>query len=81
MLTHEASPQFVKPITVRVIRELADRCTYYDWAWIQVYVLNRNGDATERRELFVRPVGLRPVPPPSKSRTPSRWRGTTGGDR
>ncbi|WP_233197049.1 hypothetical protein [Verrucosispora sp. ts21] len=81
LLTHEASPQFVKPITVRVIRELADRCTYYDWAWIQVYVLNRNGDATERRELFVRPVGLRPVPPPSKSRTPSRWRGTTGGDR
>ncbi|WP_327038457.1 hypothetical protein [Micromonospora maris] len=81
LLTHEASPQFVKPITVRVIRELADRCTYYDWAWIQVYVLNRNGDAIQRRELFVRPVGLRPVPPPSRSRARSRRRGTAEGDR
>ncbi|PZF83393.1 hypothetical protein C1I93_30080 [Micromonospora endophytica] len=81
LLTREASPQFAKPITVRVIRELTDRHTYYDWTWIQVYQLDRNGDAIDRRELFVRPAGLRLVPPPGGSRSPRRRRGTTGSDR
>ncbi|WP_232510840.1 hypothetical protein [Micromonospora maris] len=81
LLTQEASPQFAKPITVRVIRELTDRNSFHGWAWIQAYVLDRNGDAVQRRELFVRPVGLRPVPPPSRSRARSRRRGTAGGDR
>ncbi|MEU6021419.1 hypothetical protein [Micromonospora sp. NPDC047134] len=81
LLTREASPQFAGPITVRVIRELTDRNSYHGWAWIQVYVLDRNGDAVQRRELFVRPIGLRRVPPPSRSRARSRRRGTTEGDR
>jgi hypothetical protein len=37
LLTREASPQFRKPILVRVIRHL-DRTTYDGWAWIDVYV-------------------------------------------
>lgn len=61
LLTRAASPQFGQPIVVRVIRELIERHTYHGWAWVDCYVLDRNGDATEKRQLFVRPEGLRPV--------------------
>ncbi|WP_233513898.1 hypothetical protein [Micromonospora craterilacus] len=76
LLTREASPQFGKPITVRVIRERTDRHTYCGWAWIEVYQLDARGNATDRRELFVRPDGMRPVqtPQPTARRTPVRSR-------
>ncbi|TNH29455.1 hypothetical protein FHG89_12395 [Micromonospora orduensis] len=56
-LTREASPQFARAITVRVIRVLAERHTYHGWVWIECYELGRNGDAVARRELFLMPAG------------------------
>ncbi|MEV1144434.1 hypothetical protein [Micromonospora sp. NPDC049799] len=32
LLTRAASPQFVRPLTVRVIREIADRHPFLRWA-------------------------------------------------
>ncbi|MCZ7419532.1 hypothetical protein O7605_08370 [Verrucosispora sp. WMMA2121] len=58
VLTRAASPQFVRPITVRVIRHRTDRSTYDGWTWIECYQLDARGDAVERRELFLMPAGL-----------------------
>ncbi|GIJ12819.1 hypothetical protein ACFFMR_13925 [Micromonospora andamanensis] len=71
LLTREASPQFATPITVRVIRERTDRSSYDGWAWIEVYQLDSRGEAIDRRELYVRPDGMRPAPPP-RHRAPAR---------
>ncbi|WP_230415980.1 hypothetical protein [Micromonospora tarapacensis] len=43
-----------------MIRTLG-RTTYDGWAWVDVYQLDRHGDATARRALFLMPKGLRPV--------------------
>ncbi|MCO1596899.1 hypothetical protein M8C17_17230 [Micromonospora sp. RHAY321] len=59
LLTREASPQFTRPVSVRVIRVLADRHTYHDWLWIEGYELGPSGDAVARRELYLMPAGLR----------------------
>ncbi|MFD1084547.1 hypothetical protein [Micromonospora andamanensis] len=64
LLTRAASPQFATPIVVRVIRERTDRSSYDGWAWIEVYQLDSRGEAVDRRELYVRPDGMRQVPPP-----------------
>ncbi|MDG4798045.1 hypothetical protein O7615_29715 [Micromonospora sp. WMMD1082] len=64
MLTRDASPQFVRPITVRVIRERLDRHPFTGWTWIEAYQLDATGDAIARRELYVMPEGMRPAPPP-----------------
>ncbi|GAB3854448.1 hypothetical protein GCM10029963_47470 [Micromonospora andamanensis] len=61
LLTRDASPQFHAPILVRVIRELTDRHPPHGWTWLDVYQLDRHGDATEKRQLFVVPTGIRPV--------------------
>ncbi|MEW2474410.1 hypothetical protein AB0875_11500 [Micromonospora gifhornensis] len=61
LLNRDASPQFHVPILVRVIRELTDRHPPYGWTWIDCYQLDRHGDATEKRQLFVMPEGIRPV--------------------
>ncbi len=68
-LTRTASVQFTKPIMVRVIRELTDRPTYYGWAWISCYQLDKRGEAIERRELFVMPGGMRRMNDPAQRRT------------
>lgn len=68
VLTRDASPQFGRPITVRVIRERTDLITYDGWAWVEVYQLDARGDAIDHRELYVRPAGMRPVPPPEATR-------------
>ncbi|MEV4384537.1 hypothetical protein AB0J68_02225 [Micromonospora sp. NPDC049580] len=57
-LTRAASPQFIRPITVRVIRELTDRHTYHGWTWIEAYELGSDGTARARRELFVLREGV-----------------------
>ncbi|WP_433345932.1 hypothetical protein [Micromonospora sp. CA-111912] len=57
-LTRAASPQFVKPITIRVIREMKNQHTYHGWTWIEAYELNAAGDAVAKRELFVLREGL-----------------------
>ncbi|WP_307868312.1 hypothetical protein [Micromonospora sp. C95] len=86
LLTRAASPQFVRPITVRVIRHRTDRSTYDGWTWIECYEIDARGDAVERRELFLMPAGLiraadRPDVPamaggPSASRA---WSGRSAG--
>ncbi|WP_433535052.1 hypothetical protein ACQPZK_23465 [Micromonospora sp. CA-249363] len=57
-LTTAASVQFLRPIVVRVIRELPERHTYDGWVWIEGYQLNAAGDAVARRELYVRRAGV-----------------------
>ncbi|MET7948172.1 hypothetical protein [Micromonospora sp. NPDC005324] len=57
-LSRSASPQFVRPITVRVIRELTDRHTYHGWTWIEAYELGPDGSARAKRELFVLREGV-----------------------
>ncbi|MGC4788422.1 hypothetical protein ACLQ22_11390 [Micromonospora sp. DT178] len=58
-LTRSASPQFVRPISVRVIRVLTDWHTYHGWRWIDVYQLGARGDAVDRRSLYVWCEGVR----------------------
>ena len=60
LLTRAASPQFYRPVTLRLIRVL-DRPTYDGWLWVEGYQLNPRGDAIDKRELFVRREGLRVV--------------------
>ncbi|GIJ78114.1 hypothetical protein SAMN05443287_113105 [Micromonospora phaseoli] len=69
LLTRAASPQFVRPITIRVIRHRTDRTTYDGWTWIECYQLDARGDAVERRELFVMSAGLIPAGPVGPGRT------------
>lgn len=63
-LTRAASVQFMRPITVRVIRVL-DWPTYDGWLWLDGYELAASGDAVTRRSLFVMPAGLIWVDPPT----------------
>ncbi|MGC4889550.1 hypothetical protein [Micromonospora sp. DT227] len=74
-LDRAASVQFCRPITVRVIREIADRSTFDGWAWIEAYELNGRGEAVAKRELFVQPAGLRWLDAkPSSGPSPARVR-------
>jgi hypothetical protein len=47
-----------RALTLRVT-SVSEQPTYYGWAWITGYVLNRSGQATERREVYVQLAGLR----------------------
>lgn len=67
-LTTAASVQFLRPIVVRVIRELPERHTYHGWVWIEGYQLNAAGDAVARRELFVMRAGVRMQALPARRR-------------
>ncbi|WP_406073517.1 hypothetical protein [Micromonospora sp. NBC_01638] len=62
-ITQAASVQFSRPFLFRLIRVLTDRITYDGWAWIEGYELDARGEAVARRELFVRPSGLRKLSP------------------
>ncbi|WP_433389011.1 hypothetical protein [Micromonospora sp. KLBMP9576] len=59
-VTRAASIQFLRPITIRVIRVL-DWPTYDGWIWLEGYELNASGDAVNRRSIFVQREGLRPL--------------------
>ncbi|MGK5445172.1 hypothetical protein ACSNN7_25560 [Micromonospora sp. URMC 105] len=73
VLSRAASPQFVAPIVVRVIREIRDRHPPHGWTWIEGYQLDSQGLATTKRELFVLVEGVRrDVRPPSTD--PARCR-------
>ncbi|MGI5520880.1 hypothetical protein ACQEUX_07980 [Micromonospora sp. CA-259024] len=72
LLTTAASVQFLKPIVVRVIRELPDRYTYDGWLWLDAYELNRKSEAVARRELFVMRAGLQVQVPGPRHGTESR---------
>ncbi|AVT32474.1 hypothetical protein C6361_26810 [Plantactinospora sp. BC1] len=57
-----ASVQFAgdRALLMRVVR-VDPRTTYHGWCWLTGYVLDRNGEATERRDVYVQVTGLRPV--------------------
>ncbi|WP_422752439.1 hypothetical protein [Micromonospora sp. WMMD708] len=60
--------QFIRPITIRVIRVLTGWHTYDGWVWVDAYQLNADGDAVRRRTLFLRPGGARrPAPAPEQA--------------
>jgi hypothetical protein len=56
-ITRAASVQFITPILFRVI-SVDHRPTYYGWVWLDGYELTRDGEATERRSIFVQVDGL-----------------------
>ena len=57
-----ASPQFRgrSALIFRVI-SVCKKDTYYGWVWLTGYVLDQAGLAVEKREIFVKKSGLRPV--------------------
>lgn len=61
-VTREASVQFAIPIWFRVIR-VHDWPTYTGWVWLDGYQLSGNGEAVERRSIFVQAGGLRRARP------------------
>jgi hypothetical protein len=72
-VTRAASVQFTTPILFRVIR-IHDWSTYNGWAWLDGYELDSQGDAVERRSIFVQLDGLQPAqlePMPNRYRAPA----------
>ncbi|MEV4822062.1 hypothetical protein [Micromonospora sp. NPDC049274] len=65
-----ASVQFAgdRALAFRVV-SVSDQPTYQGWVWLTGYVLNRRGDATAKREIFVQLAGVRPTTAPA---SPSR---------
>ncbi|OKI62413.1 hypothetical protein [Micromonospora sp. CB01531] len=55
-----ASVQFAGgcALTFRVV-SVCDRPTYAGWVWLTGYVINRRGNATAKREIYVQLAGLR----------------------
>lgn len=82
LLTRAASVQFIRPITVRVIRPL-DWPTYAGWCWLDCYQLNAAGDATARRSLYVQPAGVRYLDAarPARAARPASGRARTAARR
>lgn len=58
----EASVQFSgdRTLTFRVIR-VDTKATYDGWIWLDGYVLGPAGNTVQRRRIFVRGDGLRPI--------------------
>ncbi|MEU1686888.1 hypothetical protein [Micromonospora sp. NPDC005707] len=67
-----ASVQFAgdRALTFRVV-SVCPKPTYTGWVWLTGYVIDRRGEAIDRREIFVQLAGLRratSTPAPSGSR-------------
>ncbi|MFG3644147.1 hypothetical protein ACGF3C_28145 [Micromonospora sp. NPDC047762] len=64
-----ASVQFAgdRALTFRVV-SVCDRPTYEGWVWLTGYAINRRGNATTKREVFVQLAGLRPAVPVALTR-------------
>lgn len=87
-ISKAASVQFSDPFLFRVIR-VRNWTTYHGWCWLDGYQLDRNGDAVDRRDIYVMPDGLKPVQlqlaprarprnqrspaPPAGNRGPAAW--------
>jgi hypothetical protein len=67
VVSRDASVQFAEPFLFRVTR-VYGWPTYDHWCWLGGYVLDRQGEAVARRDLFVQPAGLRRWHPPRRSR-------------
>ncbi|MFG1954315.1 hypothetical protein [Micromonospora sp. NPDC048830] len=69
-----ASVQFGgdRALIFRVIK-VCEQPTYHGWIWLTGYVLDRAGNARDRREIYVQAAGLiRAAPPLAAARQPSR---------
>ncbi|GIJ23050.1 hypothetical protein [Micromonospora lutea] len=55
-----ASVQFAggRALTLRVV-SVSDRHAYDGWIWLTGYVIDRRGDATAKREIYVQLAGIR----------------------
>lgn len=76
----EASVQFAgeRSLILRVT-VVCDRPTYQGWAWLTGYVLDAEGQAVDRREVFVQVAGVRllqaiPVGESARSRSTASTR-------
>ncbi|WP_326563862.1 hypothetical protein [Micromonospora peucetia] len=60
-----ASVQFAggRAMTFCVVT-VSDQPTYAGWIWLTGYALDRRGEATAKREIYVQLAGLRPARPP-----------------
>ncbi|MFC3993776.1 hypothetical protein [Actinoplanes siamensis] len=70
----EASVQFAgeRALYLRVIRVLPHD-TYQGWIWLDGYTVSTDGEAVERRTIFVQLAGLRTVAPaPTPAPAPRR---------
>ncbi|SCL45975.1 hypothetical protein GA0070606_0896 [Micromonospora citrea] len=72
-----ASVQFAgdRALTFRVV-SVSDQPTYAGWIWLTGYVLDRRGNATVKREIYVQLAGLRP-PDPTARRAPRSRRASS----
>jgi len=59
LIGREASVQFADDRSIRFLVIAVDRKWTYDgWIWLTGYVIDRHGNATDRREIFVQRHGL-----------------------
>lgn len=77
-VTRAAGVQFSEPMLFRVIR-VHDWSTYEGHLWLDGYELNANGDAYERRSIWVVVAGLRWVDAEAARRTAWRRPATSNG--
>ncbi|PZF96487.1 hypothetical protein C1I93_13825 [Micromonospora endophytica] len=79
LIDSRASVQFAgnRALLFRVV-SVSDRPTYHGWIWLTGYVLDRRGEAIDKREIYVQLAGLRPAAsqtlPPRRSRQPTATR-------
>lgn len=73
LVDRNASVQFAgdRALLLRVI-SVCDKPTYRGWCWLTGYVIDRTGQALERREIFVQTAGLRLVRPVRRTGTAGR---------
>ncbi len=65
-LTCDASAQFRVPIMFRIIRPDSQPSGIEGWLWLDGYQLDDDGDAVERRSVFVARNGIRYVQIPDQ---------------
>jgi hypothetical protein len=65
LVDDQASVQFagLRHLIFRVAK-VREGTTCHGWVWLKGYVLDRQGDAVEQREIFVQVAGLKPVQAP-----------------
>ncbi|GAA4575477.1 hypothetical protein GCM10023176_44850 [Micromonospora coerulea] len=68
-----ASVQFAgdRALTFRVV-SVCDRPTYAGWVWLTGYVINRRGQATAKREVYVQLAGLTRANDTGRQRIPGQ---------
>ncbi|WP_431882397.1 hypothetical protein [Micromonospora gifhornensis] len=81
LIDGRASVQFAgdRALTLRVV-SISDRQTYDGWIWLTGYVIDRRGNATTKREIYVQLSGLRRTSERAAPRQANR-RGGAGGPR